>query len=53
MQELNPNEVKAVSAGPTAVTPLALLGQCNSSTSIPTLADAGVFASNDSFAIAK
>lgn len=53
MQELNPNEIEAVSAGPTAVTPLVLLGQCNSSTSIPAVADAGVFASNDLFAIAK
>jgi hypothetical protein len=60
MRELTSNEIDMVSAGPSAVTPLALAGQCNisTSTSAPSMpgifpAAAGAFLSNDPIAIVK
>jgi hypothetical protein len=60
MRELTSNEIDMVSAGPSAVTPLALACQCNSSTSTSALAMPGIFQpagatflSNDPLAIAK
>lgn len=43
MRELTPNEIDMVSAGPTAVTPLAPVDLCNGLATIPAPAMPGVF----------
>lgn len=59
MRELTSNEIEMVSAGPAAITLLALVDQHNASTTIPALVAprifpiAGAFVSNDPIAIAK
>jgi len=60
MRELTIDEIDMVSAGPSAVTPLALVDQCNGSASMPTRASPGIFppagiafVPNDPSAIAK
>ena len=60
MQELTTSEIDMISAGPSAITLLALAGQCNPSAPTPALAISGilpaassVFMSNDPAAIAK
>jgi len=43
MRELTSNEIDLVSTTPSAVTPLALLGQCNSAASMLGMALPGIF----------
>lgn len=60
MRELTIDEIDLVSAGPAAITPLALVDQRNASTTIPALVAPGIFPSaasafmsSDPIAIAK